>query len=94
MDQTDLFKLSALFHNATAIALWLFWLLVIVFIATRKKWRVWVRLSLIGAIIAQQIIFVVIPMYRHYQAKATAAEKEKPRHRRISGLESQGTGDV
>lgn len=77
MDQTDLFKLSALFHNATAIALWLFWLLVIVFVATRKKWRVWVRLSLIGAIIAQQIIFVVIPMYRHYQAKAVAAEKEK-----------------
>ena len=77
MDANDLFTLSALFHNATAIALWLFWLLVIVLIATRKKWRIWVRLSLIGVIIAQQIVFVMIPMYRHYQAKAAAAEKEK-----------------
>jgi hypothetical protein len=56
---------------------WTFWIGLVVFIATRKKWSWKIRASILSAIAMFFIFFVFIPMYQYYAKKGKEMAERK-----------------
>jgi hypothetical protein len=63
------YELIPMFWNFLVILNWTFWICLVVFIVTRKKWSWMIRGSILGAIVALFIFGVFIPMHEDTVAK-------------------------